>query len=555
MGKVWPSFTLNWKSDLLRWNGQIDFNSQFYELVITYPLGYPLIQPEVEVFIDVKGKMKRETFREVKHVYTDGILCLYPWDEGTDSWKTKYTVIDVIDKFLSFLEAYASQDKLLDFHYSDDASISNSQFCLIISPFELGKLRFDTQVTLSGIMNGSLDAGIILSKSLNLVSRGRTGKIRIDEGIKPYLDLIENKVDVEFRVMLLMPKIFNKLKELKSTESFKALFPGLFKRWKDKDRSEPTFFINKDNSNEIIGLTIDHRTNRLRRIRILHPGSSDYLFSRTDSFNLSGKFFTKFEIILIGLGSLGGSLAMNLAKTGFTTFTLIDPDLLDSNNIGRHILGIDASFNFKVSGIKNLILQTNPLAIVDEIPETIFYQGVIEKLILKIKNSDKLQIIISTTGDDKANLFIDNFARSFNITGIFSFCSNNSEMGRIFRIWKNKQFCYTCFLLHEKNNNLTPFPATTRSPYENSLPGMFIDIATLSGFISRFVFQTSLLLADNDITYPNEPNDFLTINLEHQDISKMRVIADQLDLHPKCRNCSYEEVELDENLLKILDPS
>lgn len=44
-------------------------------------------------------------------------------------------------------------------------------------------------------------------------------------------------------------------------------------------------------------------------------------------------------VVLIGCGSLGGSIALQLAQSGVTRFVLCDPDVLTWTNTGRHVLG------------------------------------------------------------------------------------------------------------------------------------------------------------------------------------------------------------------------
>ncbi|PGB81751.1 thiamine biosynthesis protein ThiF [Bacillus toyonensis] len=62
----------------------------------------------------------------------------------------------------------------------------------------------------------------------------------------------------------------------------------------------------------------------------------NYLLNRTQGNNkLSEK-----KVTIIGLGSLGSRIAFELARAGVKTFTLIDEDILDVDNIFRHELGV-----------------------------------------------------------------------------------------------------------------------------------------------------------------------------------------------------------------------
>ena len=48
------------------------------------------------------------------------------------------------------------------------------------------------------------------------------------------------------------------------------------------------------------------------------------------------------SIAIIGCGSVGSSLAFKLVKSGFSNILLIDPQLFDIDNTGRHILGLES---------------------------------------------------------------------------------------------------------------------------------------------------------------------------------------------------------------------
>jgi sulfur-carrier protein adenylyltransferase/sulfurtransferase len=46
------------------------------------------------------------------------------------------------------------------------------------------------------------------------------------------------------------------------------------------------------------------------------------------------------RVLMIGAGSLGSEVAQLLAKTGVGSIVLVDPELLDYPNVGRHVLGV-----------------------------------------------------------------------------------------------------------------------------------------------------------------------------------------------------------------------
>lgn len=57
------------------------------------------------------------------------------------------------------------------------------------------------------------------------------------------------------------------------------------------------------------------------------------------------------RVLMIGAGSLGSEAALLLAKTGVGSITLVDPELLDYPNVGRHMLGVRQVRTFKAKSL------------------------------------------------------------------------------------------------------------------------------------------------------------------------------------------------------------
>lgn len=66
------------------------------------------------------------------------------------------------------------------------------------------------------------------------------------------------------------------------------------------------------------------------------------------------------HVVIIGCGSVGSSVAMQLARSGVGKFTLIDPDNLEAANVGRHELGINNIGQRKAQALSYLMLDRFP---------------------------------------------------------------------------------------------------------------------------------------------------------------------------------------------------
>lgn len=105
------------------------------------------------------------------------------------------------------------------------------------------------------------------------------------------------------------------------------------------------------------------------------------------------------HVVLIGVGSLGSQMAMQLARAGVGRLTLIDPDILNAENLGRHVLGIDDLGRGKVDAMRDRLMRDVPTVDVVAIP-----------LYVELPTSDKAlqsaDLVVVTTADWHSELWV-----------------------------------------------------------------------------------------------------------------------------------------------------
>ena len=92
------------------------------------------------------------------------------------------------------------------------------------------------------------------------------------------------------------------------------------------------------------------------RVNIIDRGA---FFSR-DRSN-TAKTLENSHVVFVGVGSLGSAVSIQLAKAGLGRLTLIDPDRLESPNLGRHMLGAEDLGKFKSQAMRHRLLQDLPV--------------------------------------------------------------------------------------------------------------------------------------------------------------------------------------------------
>lgn len=85
------------------------------------------------------------------------------------------------------------------------------------------------------------------------------------------------------------------------------------------------------------------------------------IFSRNNGI-LESDIMLKKGVVIIGCGSVGSLVALELARAGVGRFFLIDMDIMSYHNICRHQCGILDVGKYKTSALRERILQVNPTA-------------------------------------------------------------------------------------------------------------------------------------------------------------------------------------------------
>jgi molybdopterin/thiamine biosynthesis adenylyltransferase len=124
----------------------------------------------------------------------------------------------------------------------------------------------------------------------------------------------------------------------------------------------------------------------------------DYLSNRGGAM----KQLSRYKVLVVGCGSVGGYIVAGLVQAGFTNLTLVDPDLMKPENTFRHFLGRQAEKQPKVIALKEEMEKKYPYL---SIETHAFY---IEKAIRERSvDLSKFDLAIFATGDPTVELYLN----------------------------------------------------------------------------------------------------------------------------------------------------
>ena len=204
------------------------------------------------------------------------------------------------------------------------------------------------------------------------------------------------------------------------------------------------------------------------------------IFSRNTGILESGLMNSKCAFIL-GCGSVGSLVALELARAGVGKFVLVDNDILEYHNICRHQCGISEVGEYKVDVLRNRILNINPRAEVESLISTI---EMLNKPVFDRYCIQGETILIGCADNRSADVYANSIAVMYKVPFLSIGFWERAFAGEIFYYLPNKGMpCYKCAL--GDGGDLSQRMSTNRRLYTNEEdltkvnfePGISVDIS------------------------------------------------------------------------------
>ena len=174
---------------------------------------------------------------------------------------------------------------------------------------------------------------------------------------------------------------------------------------------------------------------------LLQP-SKDLLYSRSKGILESG-LLEKRKVAIVGLGSGGSFIAVELAKAGVGHFVLVDFDRIELNNIARHVCGLSDLGRLKTNVLRDMLLNKNPFITIETHCSDINKVQEARKI---LKDCD---LIIAATDNVRSRLNINSISIEYNIPTIFGKCSVRAAGGEVLRVRPNDGPCFSCVFTNQ----------------------------------------------------------------------------------------------------------
>ncbi|ATB40069.1 thiamine biosynthesis protein ThiF [Cystobacter fuscus] len=257
---------------------------------------------------------------------------------------------------------------------------------------------------------------------------------------------------------------------------------------------------------------------RLIYVKPFEENLEERIFQRVDDRLGDSKGLQRAQVAIVGVGSLGSSVAVALAKTGVGRFVLLDPEFLDPENVARHVGGVDEICLPKVEVVSRAIRRINPVAEVLQVQAALSLDPVgwgmdpTQHLIEVTHNP--LGIVVCATATTEVERVVNHLCVTGACPGIFAAVLGRAEHGRIFRVLPGVTPCYQC-VLNAQHAEPGRFPRFDRvdmgvPAYQQSgFPGLGMDVEQVALITARMTLQTLGERIKGGLDYPKAHGDHL----------------------------------------------
>ena len=183
------------------------------------------------------------------------------------------------------------------------------------------------------------------------------------------------------------------------------------------------------------------REGEILEIPLVAVAPQEDVYSRNSGIletrELAGK-----KVLLVGCGSVGSTMAMELVRAGIGSIVLVDPDVLEAANICRHQAGLQHLGRRKADVVRDLLLSINPSANVEV--HAVDVCGDMETMELMSDIAAGCDVLLCTTDTDESRIFVNDLSISCGVPSIQAGLHERAASGIVQTVRPGGSACFMC---------------------------------------------------------------------------------------------------------------
>jgi molybdopterin/thiamine biosynthesis adenylyltransferase len=245
------------------------------------------------------------------------------------------------------------------------------------------------------------------------------------------------------------------------------------------------------------------------------------------------------RVAIVGLGSGGGAVALNLAMSGLGNFILVDDDVLEESNVVRHVADRRYIGQPKAEAVADLIRHRNPKA------NVMVHVGRIEQ---HMDALDQIDILVSAVDGEGPKYVLNQAALKRNLTAVYAGVYERGEGGDAVVIYPYDGPCYACWAAELREGLTITNTTTGELDYgmigpEGTLeaePGLWLHVMRVATVQTHLILNE--LLKGTDVYEPMPGNTVILANsaleiVNGQVSQPQTAVWVTIDRDPECLVC------------------
>ena len=264
----------------------------------------------------------------------------------------------------------------------------------------------------------------------------------------------------------------------------------------------------------------------------------DNLFARIKGlFNVEA--FAEFNVLIVGCGSGGGQVALQLAMSGVKRFSLVDKKKITIENVIRHVCGLRYLGQRKIDALEDVLTDRNPAIVVRKFEQDLLQWRELE---------DEIQashLVVLATDNDPTRYLINELCVRTGTPFVVGKVFTRGIGGEVFAFRPGEGGCLACLegvlertRFRDGIREIDLVSAEERekmyglNPQEiKDSPGLSVDIGFITLFHVRYVIEALARLA------PQRPKFLPTIRENY-------VVWGNRAVHPFNKNFELQRITL-----------
>jgi molybdopterin/thiamine biosynthesis adenylyltransferase len=247
--------------------------------------------------------------------------------------------------------------------------------------------------------------------------------------------------------------------------------------------------------------------------------------------------------LVVGVGTLGGDIAVELAKAGLGELELVDDDILEVGNMVRHRLGLDFAGTAKARATAAAARRANPFC---RASATEIHLGAVRwsgesplaRLVEAIEAAD---IVVEASGSHQIAQLLARLCAESCTPMVATWLSEGFYGAEIIRLRPGKTMCWSCFTTQQRQEKLLgaeagpPSQVVAQGCSHPTTAGTGFDALEAAAITTRLAVQT----LEPKGGYPDCDWDHAVLNFRRSptDAEHPRFAAERLEPEEDCDRC------------------